>query len=191
MKNNLVFMSRGLIIFILLIFTALSCQKNKDKRDSFSTIPLSMDSLIEMNKKMLKKEIQEIEDYVNSNKLDMEKSGSGMFMKMVNDVEGNNASAGERVVFSFRIKSLKGELIYASEESGLRNFVVDQSRVESGLNEAAKRMSLSDSAIIILPPHLAFGRVGDGNKIGRQTTLMYELRLDSIISKPQLNNPGA
>ncbi len=77
--------------------------------------------------------------------------------------------------------SLAEKVFYTSKEDGLREFVVDESETVSGWNEAAKLMSKGDSLVAILPPHLAFRNIGDGNKIASGQILMYHIRLDSII----------
>jgi FKBP-type peptidyl-prolyl cis-trans isomerase len=75
---------------------------------------------------------------------------------------------------------MEERLLYSSDEQGVREFVLDKSDIEAGWNEAAKLMSRGDSAMIILPPHLAFRNIGDGKLIGAGEILIYELSLDSI-----------
>jgi FKBP-type peptidyl-prolyl cis-trans isomerase len=49
--------------------------------------------------------------------------------------------------------------------------------VESGLEEVILFLKKGDRAKIIIPSHLAFGLVGDGNKIPAMATLVYDLEL--------------
>ena len=171
-------------LFILLLICLVSCRSGQDKQsDSVPSPGVVKDNLIEINRNLLRQEMLRIQEYIDSTKLDMLKTGTGLFIDLVRDRDGDIAQAGKHLIFTYKIRSLKGDLLYSSEELGKREFVVDKTDVESGWNEAAKLMSLADSAVLILPPHLAFGNLGDGNRIGPREILIYELRLDSIIGE--------
>jgi peptidylprolyl isomerase len=58
--------------------------------------------------------------------------------------------------------------------------VVDKSDKESGLNEAVKLLSIGDKAKLILPSHLAYGLLGDFDKIPPQSILLIDVQLNKI-----------
>jgi len=164
---------------VLILFLLSSCvEGEKGKKQDVSSI--NPDSLIILNRKLIRDDIDKIEDYLDSNGLEMEKSGTGLFYKIIKDNKGEKASPGDIAVFSYRIRGLDGHLIYSSDDGGPKTFEVDKSYVESGWNEASKMMGQGDSAVLILPPHLAFRNIGDGNRIGPGEVLVYELRMDSL-----------
>jgi len=55
--------------------------------------------------------------------------------------------------------------------------VVGHGGVESGLEEAVLLLHAGDKARIIIPSHLAYGLVGDDDKIPARATLIYEIEL--------------
>ena len=58
-----------------------------------------------------------------------------------------------------------------------KEVLVDQSEVESGLQEAIKLLSTGDRAKFIIPSHIAHGLLGDLNKIPPLRTLVIDLTL--------------
>lgn len=168
----------GFFISILCVLYSCGSSKQGEKDD---TPVINADSLIEMNRKLVQADVGKIEEYIEVNDLDMERSGTGMFFNIIRDAGKDKALSGNQVSFSYRIKDLSGNMIYSSETLGSKSFEIDKSNIESGWNEAAKLMGPGDSAVIILPPHLAFRNIGDNNKIGPGQVLIYELRLDSAV----------
>ncbi len=166
-----------IVFFICLV----SCQSGSQNRDKPTAHPASRkDSLIEFNKNLLRRDMQKIDDYITSRSIKMTKTGTGLFIKLVVDHDGQEAQPGEQVFFTYKTRTLEGDLLYSSDELGQREFILDKSDIEAGWNEAAKLMSPADSAIVILAPHLAFGHTGDGNRVAPREILVYELRLDSV-----------
>lgn len=170
----------SIILTVITLFISCNPPGEKGRKVDPPSDLLSSDSLIELNKSLIGNDISIIEDYIKSKGMQLNKSGTGLFYKLLTDSAGPNAAAGDPVAFSYRIKSLGGQLIYSSGENGIRKFIVDQSNIESGWNEAAKMMSPGDSALLIMPPHLAFGHLGDGNRIGSREILIYELRMECV-----------
>ena len=58
--------------------------------------------------------------------------------------------------------------------------IVGRGGVESGLEEAVLKLRKNSSAILILPPHLAHGLIGDGNKIPPKAILVYKIKVIDI-----------
>ena len=168
-------------IVILLLVISFSCGSDGGKKNETSEKVINLDTLMEMNRNLIRKDKEVILEYIQSSGSKMTETGTGLFYRRVRDEDGQNANAGDRVSFNYSITSLTGKVIYSSKEDGLKEFVVDGSDIESGWNEAAKLMSKGDSLVAILPPHLAFRNIGDGNKIGPGQILMYTLHLDAII----------
>jgi FKBP-type peptidyl-prolyl cis-trans isomerase len=75
---------------------------------------------------------------------------------------------------------LDGELYFDSRVDGPKQFIVEESPAERGLHEAVQLLAKGDSARIILPPHLAYGLAGDGEKIPGRAILWCEIRIDSV-----------
>ncbi len=168
-------------IFMILIF--VSCGSRNKKEPESQKVLINMDTLLEMNRNMIRKDKDKIHEYIASNGTTMLESGTGLFYRKILEVDGVDAGKGDVVIFSYDITSLQGNKFYSSKDLGRKEFEIDGSVIESGWNEVATLMSAGDSMIAILPPHLAFRNIGDGEKIGPGQILIYNLRLDSIVRR--------
>jgi FKBP-type peptidyl-prolyl cis-trans isomerase len=68
-------------------------------------------------------------------------------------------------------------------KSGPKVFRVEKSEAESGLHEAVQLLHQGDSARLVLPPHLGFGMVGDGNKIPPRAILVYMIKIRIVVKR--------
>ncbi len=49
--------------------------------------------------------------------------------------------------------------------------------MEAGLNQGLRMLKPGGEAIFILPPFLAYGLKGDGNKIPSRSVIVYEIKI--------------
>ncbi len=85
---------------------------------------------------------------------------------------------GKLVTISYSVSLLTGERIILPGTE--KDFALGYSKVESGLEEGILMMRQGDHARFIIPSHLAFGLLGDMNKIPPRASLVYELELKKI-----------
>jgi FKBP-type peptidyl-prolyl cis-trans isomerase len=84
---------------------------------------------------------------------------------------------------NYTLTLLTGDTVYTSRNDGPLLFEVGKGQVITGLEEAILLLRVGDRAKIIIPSHLAFGLIGDQNKINHKASLVYDVELVS------LNNP--
>ncbi len=134
-------------------------------------------SLEKANRYLVRAENEQINDYVRRHKLKMTETGTGLRYTVHMEGNGQLIKKGELVKLKFVLKFLTGDIVYTSEDKGVKTFVVGQGGVESGLEEAILLLRRGDKATIILPSHLAFGLLGDEDKIPPKTSLVYEIEI--------------
>lgn len=78
---------------------------------------------------------------------------------------------------SYSISDAHGKPIYATRQERVR---LDHQELIYGLNEGIKLLKAGDSAIFLIPSHLAFGFHGDGHAIPPNTPLVVKLKLKQI-----------
>jgi FKBP-type peptidyl-prolyl cis-trans isomerase len=137
----------------------------------------SKETLMEVNKKMVLKEDQRIDDFITRYKWQMRKTKTGLRYMIYKKGNGIKAERGKIATINYEVKLLTGELCYTSKTLGPKTFKIGKGGVESGLEEVILFLKKGDRAKIIIPSHLAFGLVGDGNKIPAMATLVYDLEL--------------
>lgn len=138
------------------------------------------DKLVDANKIYVKKESDEIDQYVKHKKWEMITSGSGLRYMITQKGTGVAPKSEQKVKLNFKVKLLDGKLCYSSDSTGVYEFVVDKSSVETGLHEGVKYMHVGDKATMILPSHLAYGLIGDERCIPGRASVLYELELLSV-----------
>ena len=87
---------------------------------------------------------------------------------------------GDIAEIQYVISLLDGTECYKVTGEDYDEFVVDNSSIESGVQEAIKKMTIGDRAKLIIPTHLAHGLVGDMNKIPPLNTLIIDIYLIGI-----------
>ena len=175
MKINLI------AIFMFILFLFLSCDDVKNKKDNQVIDEKQLElSLEEMNRKMLQYESELIDNYVEKNNLNVIKTGTGLRYQLLEEGDGNLIKKGDIVTLQYELRLLSGELLYSSDNDGNKTFLVSRGGVESGLEEAVLKFRRNSEAILILPPHIAHGLIGDGNRIPPKAILVYSIKVVHI-----------
>lgn len=165
------------IAFVLLFaFTCVSCADAGETRRESDTKEAG-ESLIKANRYLVKQEKEEIENYIHRHGLEMQETGSGLHYVILEEGNGEPAEKGKVAVLNYTTKLISGDLVYSSNEDGLKAFEIGHGGVESGLEELVLLLQVGDKAIAILPSHLAFGLLGDDKKIPSRASLIYEIEL--------------
>jgi FKBP-type peptidyl-prolyl cis-trans isomerase len=180
------------ILFILLgAAIADGCGDNKKPVTKETDLQSKefQDKLIEANKMYVKKESDEIDQYVRHRGWNMITTGTGlryMITKKGTGESGKIDPAFDKFAkVKYKISLLDGTVCYTSEENGPKEFFIGQDNVEAGLHEAIQYLNVGDQAVIILPSHLAHGLMGDQGKIPPKSSVMYDIDFVSLRKIPK------
>ncbi|MCE3297222.1 MAG: peptidylprolyl isomerase FKBP-type [Crocinitomicaceae bacterium] len=108
------------------------------------------------------------------------KTGSGLRYYIYKPGPGPQAESGMRARVKYRIELLDGTLCYETEKNETEVFEIDNSEVETGVQEGIKKMKVGDKAKLILPSHIAHGLTGDMDQIPPLSTIVIDLELISL-----------
>ena len=136
--------------------------------------------MMDVNKILVQKESDEIDQFVKMRNWDMVQTGTGLRIMIYEHGTGDSAKAGKRAKINYKISLLDGTECYSSEKSGPKEFLIGQDYVETGLHEGIQLLRTGDKAILILPSHLALGLLGDFEKIPARSTIVYDVELISL-----------
>ena len=175
MKPRIFFLFTGLLFISLNLF--FSCGNDPQPTQSTGNISMMDDSLLNYNKAVVKTEDQEIEDLIQRYGWKMVKSPTGLRYMIYKHGSGERAVKGKKVTIRFEVRLINGNLCYSSAEKGPKEFIVGQGAVEVGMEEGILLMRFGDRAKFIVPSHLAFGLLGDQDKIPPKSTLIYDIEL--------------
>ncbi len=169
------------ILLIFSLYCLFSCrQQTSGEKDSSVRSDDVKESLIKANRYLLRSEEEEIADFVRRYGWKMEKTGTGLRYSIEAVGIGDKARYGQLVVLDYQVMLLTGDVIYSSEELGFKKFLVGRGGVEAGLEEGILMLRKGDKAKFILPSHLAFGLLGDSEKIPPRTPIVYLVEVVDI-----------
>ncbi len=157
-----------------------SCRQEEETRIIHAFKYLE-DAFVESNIYLIALEDEAIDDFLERYGWEMQQTGSGLRYKIHRYGEGPNASYGNMVLIEYTIYLLTGDPVYSSKERGPRSFIVGRGGVESGLEEGVLFLNKGAKATFIMPFYLAHGVPGDGNKIPKRASIIYQLEIIDLL----------
>jgi FKBP-type peptidyl-prolyl cis-trans isomerase FkpA len=171
------------LVYLSLVFLLFSCGKplERQSNSNHSKIQkIDKSKSIEMNKLWVKDEIFKIDQYCLRYGWNMVISKSGMRYQIIQSENSTiKPIIGSEVTMSYdvRLMDSKQTKCYHSDSNGLAKFKVEKSLIESGINEVVSMLRKGDSALVILPHHIAHGLTGDSKKIPPLSTVLYFIKI--------------
>jgi FKBP-type peptidyl-prolyl cis-trans isomerase FkpA len=164
---------------IMLILFA-HCSRKQERNVTEAEIHKTQEALIGANRLLVQKDREKITDYLKHHNLTLHESASGLWYGIIRQGSGAKVKENMQVTLKYQVTLLDGTLCYNSDSLGLKQFIVGQGGVESGLEEGILLLHEGGKALFIMPPHLAHGLPGDGNRIPARSIIVYEIELLKI-----------
>lgn len=170
-------MGSNVIFIVSVLFLFCSCRPHQESSLSEKEYAETERALVGANRLLLKKDKESIMTYIEQHKLDMKESETGLWFSIDRRGHGKTASPGQQITLKYKVSLLDGTICYSSDSLGPKKFTVGKGGVESGLEEGVSMLRAGDLAEFILPPHLAQGLPGDGDKIPARSILIYDVEV--------------
>ena len=151
-----------------------SCNHPAKEKQSVSQDELK-EPLIKANQEAVRTESIQIDDFISRHGWHMIETPTGLRYNVYVQGSGPQCKKGSIVTLLYSITLLTGDTVYSSRSDGPLIFEAGKGQVISGLEEAILFMRVGDRAKIIIPSHLAYGLIGDQNKINHKASLVYDL----------------
>lgn len=162
------------LVFAIVIFLS-GCLSRPDSK---SSDPRNNDrDLIEYNRSLLVKDRALITAYTEKEKLPVKETLTGLWFLETKSGDGRKIELGNNVKFDFECSLLDGTLCYR----GTSTLRVGYADAASGVTEGLQMMNTGSEYLFIIPPYLAYGHTGDGNKIPGRSILIYRIRIREVI----------
>lgn len=175
MKNSLVF-----IVALVVLF---SCSKPTPRRPVIHHSSSVLESSVEINRKINDFEAKMIQQYIQKDSLnEYSASADGFWYHfLVRNEKGKTILApGVKVEFEYEISNLSNKVLYSYQELGKRTYIIDKEHIILGLQKGIKMLQEGDEIQFIFPSFHAYGKLGDGSKIGINQPLIYKVKLLKI-----------
>lgn len=166
-----------LAIVALLGLLFFQCGRNREKPLTPAEIRETEEALITANRMLLQKDKEKIQQYIAEHHLSLTETESGLWYGIIRQGNGPEVKEGMLVTLSYQVSLLDGTVCYSSDKEGFKQFISGKGGVESGLEEGILLLNEGSKALFIMPPHLAHGLPGDGDKIPARSIIVYEVEL--------------
>lgn len=145
-----------------------NAEKDKQKR------------LMETNKVLLKKESERIVAYAERRGWQMEHL-QGVFIQITDKGSGREFLQGDKVAVEYDCELLNGTKVASSREDGVLNMIIGKGgEFPLGLQTAVENLYDGARARVIVPYNMAYGLSGDGKRVPRSASLVYDLSIKKV-----------
>ena len=136
------------------------------------------EKLIEHNQKKIRTEDKIIDDYVLLHYPDAGKTSTGLRYVIYPLGSDKLATKNQVATIDYSVELLNGQSVYSTKKKGgPEKFRITHEDAPDGLHEGLQLLHLGDSAVFIMPSHLAYGFTGDQESIGQNAILVYKVVL--------------
>ncbi len=170
-------------IYFLFIFFSISLIYCGDKPKQFTNEEMKQyrEPMIRVNKIMVDNDSILIANYCKRRSWTMQVSKTGFWYRIENPTNILSIVEGNLVSLRYKIELLDGTICYSSDSLGVKTFRVGKSSEPQGLDQAVRLLKKNDKMILILPPHLAFGLIGDEKRIPARSILVYHIEVVNVV----------
>ncbi len=137
------------------------------------------EKMIGANRLISKSEAQQIDAYLERRGWDKTRIANGVWVAEYTNSEvplGAAIDYEDTVALRYRVETLGGKEIYAWSEDTV---VCGRMKPTRGLDAALRTLHAGATARVIVPSEMAYGVVGDGDRIGRRTVLVDEVVIEN------------
>lgn len=168
-------MKSGILIFLFMTVSMNSC-RNESVQDIPAGKPGKGD-MEELNRYLVRKDRERILNYIERKGFEMQESPTGLWYQVKKSGEGEFLNSDTKIIIEYDCYLLDGTICYSSDELGPKEIVLGRTGIEPGLYEGLRLLRPGAEAVFILPPFLAHGLPGDGNKIPPRSVIVYEVKV--------------
>jgi FKBP-type peptidyl-prolyl cis-trans isomerase FkpA len=166
---------KNIFLHVIFILSIISCNTNREAK-KVDMKPVAKD-LTELNRYLVQKDREIIENYIERKNLDMTESPTGLWYLVKNEGSGGFLADNDKIAMNYECALLDGTQCYSSDILGPKEIILGKTKLEPGLDEGLRFLKPGAEAVFILPPFLAYGLIGDGNKIPPRATIIYSVKI--------------
>lgn len=169
------------IVFVASLF--VGCQSGQDQTNTGTDISEMTPNerrelLIEQNRGRVRQENEQVSAYIDSSEISFTPTGTGLRYAIIEQGVEEAIQETEIVSMRYNLTLLDGTHVGSSKEDGALTIRVNKdNNGVLGLHEAMLNLHRGDSAVVIIPSHLAWGIAGNSDGVPPMSTVIYYLRV--------------
>lgn len=176
-------MYKKIILFGIILINVVSCSEQEARPPKTRKTGTFIKESANRNKTLIAQEeaiIQNIIQKDTAHTYIASKNGFWYFYEQTIFEEVYTPQKGDTLNFTYDISKIDGNIIYAKEEIGLQQYIVDKQQIISGLRNALRLMKKGETITCLFPSHVAYGYHGDNKKIGTSVPIKSTITLLNI-----------
>jgi len=134
-------------------------------------------ALTEINRQLTEREKDSIEVIIYRKDWKMDYHPEGYYSMIIAEGQGKKIMEGSTVELLCKVQLLDGTLCYEQQK---RFFIVNKTNEIAGLHQGLINRRGGDKLRFVFPPHMAYGLLGDGDKIPPRAGLIFEVEILNI-----------
>lgn len=181
--KNFLFM----LIFGLLF--VLSCQEPEGRRPIRKSTSSFLKESVKRNKKLISEEEKIIDSIMKSHpdkKYFASDKGFWYTYEIRNEIDTLSPKLGDIAYYDYEIHDLKGNLIYTALELRPQDYLVDKQEIMLGVQNGIKLMRKNEKVNFLFPSHMAYGYLGDKNRIGPNVPIQCTVTLTDFKKESEI-----
>ena len=169
------------VLFISFLFAlCVACGHRQDVNTKDKKSQLNKQDMEALNQYMTAKDRERIINYIERKDLSMEENPMGIWYSIIDEGESPKIQDNDRVVIEYECSLLDGSLCYSSVDDGYKIITVGKNEFGAGLDYGLKMLGRGGEALFIIPPFMAFGLKGDGDKIPSRSVLVFSVKARDV-----------
>jgi FKBP-type peptidyl-prolyl cis-trans isomerase len=166
-----------LLSFFLIVSFFQGCRQDARRSISEEEYRRTSEALVGANRILVEKDRARIEAFAGRMEWDMKESQTGLWYQVYENGPGDKAAKGMVITLEYELSLIDGTVCYSSDSLGHKKFLIGSGGVGAGLEEGVLLLKEGDRARFVMPPHLAHGLTGDGNKIPQRAIIVYDVKV--------------
>jgi len=165
---------------LLCLAVLLCCACASDEpREAVNPIspPAKTMALAEVNRQLMEKDKDIIESKMRRKGWEMEYHPEGYYSMLISEGTGKKISDASTVELICKVQLLNGTLCYDNQ---IRSFNLSKTNEIAGLQQGVFNQREGDKLRFIFPPQLAYGLLGDQDKIPPRAALIVEVEILNV-----------
>ena len=171
-------MKRLLFAASVLVLLASCDKKAQLPSNKYAAVDSTPQKIMEMNTMLGDMEEEDIKKYTENSGKDFRVTGTGVriWIQPKDDkAKGDSVRYGDLLEVNYRVKLTDGTELYDLTGRDADVIEVGKERRQTGFAEGLTNLRVGDRAIIVVPSILAYGALGDREKIPPRATLVYDV----------------
>lgn len=163
-----------LLLFVVGILLVTGCKENEARRPVSRSGGTFIKESIVRNKKLVGNEEKIIDSIIKSTpeiKYYSSAKGFWYYYETRNERDTLTPKKGDVAYFDYEINDLYNNVIYTELELRPQTYYVDEQDIMMGLRYGIKLMHKNEKVTFLFPSHIAYGYLGDKNRIGPNVPL--------------------